>query len=98
MAICNAFSKYRLEGRSLYEIGRIYLRQDNIEEALVYLKKAEKLHQLRSIRHGQEVSFVNLGVVYFRQEKYEKALQYTLEGIEICKKVRNNKTLIRGYL
>jgi signal transduction histidine kinase len=88
---------HELEAILSYEISKIYTAKDR-DKALFYANKTKELLETHHITSGIEIHAINLAEIYFSQEKYTAALNKALESLELCKNVKNNKTLTRVYL
>jgi signal transduction histidine kinase len=88
---------YRLQAILLYEVSKIYAEFD-LEKAMYYVNETEIVLENHNINSGVEINVINLAEIYFKQEKYEAALNTGLKSLELCKNIKNNKTLTRVYL
>lgn len=88
---------HKMEAILLYEISKIHAKTD-LNQALSYVDKAKTLLETYNITAGLEMNAINLAEIYFKQEKYTAALEKALESLQLCEKVKNNKTLTRVYL
>lgn len=88
---------HKLEAIILYEISKIYADKD-LTKALYYVDKTRMVLETYQISAGIEMHSINLAEIYYKQGKFEEALNKGLEGLELCQKVKSNKTLVRAYL
>ena len=87
---------YELQAVMLYELSKIYANKD-LEKALEYVEKTEKVLATHNITLRIEIHTINLAEIYFKQGKMEDALEKGLEALQLCKKLNTKKTLVRVY-
>ncbi len=87
---------YNLQAALLYEISKLYSDID-LEKALEYVQQTQAVLENNNINSGVESNVINLAEIYFKQKKYEAALEKGLESLELCKGIKNKKTLVRVY-
>ena len=73
-------------------IGSIYRDFKDFRNAIVYLKKGEKIAEQRNQKEFLCYILENLGSVYLAEEQYELALQHYIKGFEIAdiERVKNS--------
>ncbi|WP_102275102.1 helix-turn-helix transcriptional regulator [Cytobacillus massiliigabonensis] len=77
-------------GNTYNFIGVIYWEQKNLVEALIYLKKAEKICEINNNKNLEARVFHNLGLVYKSQGEFKDADIYFNKSIEIKKSIKLN--------
>ena len=87
----------RLIGHSLFELMRIYLRDDQIELALTLAKTASKFYDSLGDGIGTESHLANIAEINLVQKKYPEAIKYALKAVEVANNGQNHKTRQRCY-
>ncbi len=77
------------EGLFLGNIGIVYFRQGNLDEALKSYEAAFKIFEEISIPLGQANTFVNIGNIYRSQGKLDEALKSHKAALDIYKEIDN---------
>ena len=92
------FKNSRLIARSQYELIRIYLGEEQLEEALKLAKIVEQFYTT-SDGNGKENEshLANLAEINYLQGKYETAIEYGIKASQRASEVQNHKTRKRSY-
>lgn len=91
------FDNARLIARSQYEIMRIYLEQNRIDEAMALAQTTEQLYEQIGREQGSENHHANLAEINLIKENYEKAIEHAQKSVELCQQSSNHKTRKRSY-
>ena len=79
-----------LEKINLYNsLSTYYLDQDNVDSALIYAIKAEKLTNARSFDILKPTILILLGDTYFKKQKYNLAERYYIDAEMLLKTVKD---------
>jgi two-component system, NarL family, sensor kinase len=83
--------------QSYRNIGKIYLRQGKLPEALKNESQAFSIAQSIDDKTGMCDALNNIGVDYYSQGKYDSALKSFTEGIEIAQEIGQKRVMGSAY-
>jgi tetratricopeptide (TPR) repeat protein len=90
----NANNDKRLLGATYVNLIGIFSAVKQIDSALVYAKKAEKINTSnRALAHLTN----NIGQLYEQKKDYKKSLNYYHKSLSYFTKIESNKGIIRSY-
>ncbi len=83
---------YENYGATLNNIGNVYLRLDDYEQAVKFFEQALVIQKETGDKYSEAAAYTNIGNIYHYLQKYEKSLQFYLNALE-CANIVNNITL-----
>ena len=75
------------EGKQLFQVGSLYKDRKNYQEALRYLKKADKIFEQIKNLEWKAATLNSIAQIYFKQVKNEKAINYLEKAIKILEEI-----------
>lgn len=66
----------------LVNIGRIYIKQGNYDEALKHLERAEEIAMTKNAKAPCNLVWLEMGHLYHAQNKYDRAIEYTQKVLQ----------------
>ncbi|MFK7783938.1 MAG: helix-turn-helix domain-containing protein [Crocinitomicaceae bacterium] len=77
MKVCEEADKYDYYGNILYNLGLLYIRQENYTEAELFMKKLQRHHDKHELNY---IEYINsnyyLAVIYEQYKNYSKAEEF----------------------
>jgi tetratricopeptide (TPR) repeat protein len=88
------------EATALMNLGELYRRLNNSQQAIEYHQQALPIFQELTNRQGEAIVLVNLGAAYYQLKQYQKSIEYSEQALPILREVidRNGEALALGNL
>jgi Signal transduction histidine kinase len=75
----------------LANIGTLHRELENIDSAILFFEKAEKLAKELNYNDGIMQVYYNLGDVFMQKKEYEKAFDYALKSLELSRSLGDKR-------
>lgn len=72
----------------LVNMGIIYIRLDEYDQALTHFTEALLIAEKINLRHPIGEIWAKIGLVYFKQKRYNDALEYSFKSLEVAKELK----------
>ena len=76
------------EGKSLFNIGLIHQRLEDLEKAEIYFKKAYKIAAQYEVKYDLSLAARHLGFINFISENFNLALDYAKESLRLREEIK----------
>ncbi len=88
---------WNMESRAFYELGKIYLLNDQWQKARAYFLKSYEIRKQNNALPGLVSSMISLAEICLNEQQYDAALNYLNEALEICISKRLNTKIAKLY-
>jgi tetratricopeptide (TPR) repeat protein len=86
------------EATALMNLGELYRRLNNSQQAIEYHQQALPIFQELADRQGEAYALGNLGVAYYQLKQYQKSIEYSEQALPIYREVRDRQGEAKALL